>query len=105
MIPNAVDPEKCLGLSDRSRGCELLEQLGLNDAAPVFLSVGRLEANKGFAVLVSALAKVAARLPPSWGWVLVGDGPERENVQRALTHAGTVPARGPRRAGGGPRPP
>ena len=91
VIPNAVDPEKCHGLSDRSRGCELLEQLGLNDAAPVFLSVGRLEANKGFAVLVSALAKVAARLPPSWGWVLVGDGPERENVQRALTHAGLSP--------------
>ena len=88
VIPNAVDPEKCLGLSDRSRGSELLEQLGLNDAAPVFLSVGRLEVNKGFAVLVSALAKVAARLPPSWGWVLVGDGPERGNVQRALTRAG-----------------
>ena len=87
-IPNAVDPQKCRTLGDRARGCELLERLGLNEVMLVLLSVGRIEGNKGFAFLVSALARAAAHLPPSWGWILVGDGPERRNVQQALKQAG-----------------
>ena len=88
VIPNAVDPEECRSLGSRSRGCELLEGLGLNDASPVFLSVGRIEANKAFTLMVEALAQVAPDLPRSWAWVLVGDGPERSNVQRAIQNAG-----------------
>ena len=88
VIPNAVDPDRCRSLGDRRRGCELLERVGLNDATPVLLSVGRVEVNKGFTLLVSALARAAARLPPSWGWVLVGDGPELETVRRAAREAG-----------------
>ena len=87
-IPNAVDLDRCQRVGERSRGCELLERLGLNDAMPVLLSVGRLELNKGFQHLVSALSKVAVRLPTTWAWVLVGDGPERENIRRALAQAG-----------------
>lgn len=88
VIPNAVDPEACRHLGNRRRGCELLEGFGLNDAAPVFLSVGRIESNKGFALLASALADAAPSLPPSWGWVLVGDGPERQHVKRTITDLG-----------------
>lgn len=88
VIPNAVDPLECRRLGERHRGWERLEALGLNAAAPVFLSVGRIEANKGFALLASAFAQAAPSLPPSWGWVLVGDGPERPGVQRAITDHG-----------------
>ena len=88
VIPNVVDLERCRRLGSRTRGVELLASLGLNDATPVFLSVGRVESNKGFDLLVSALAQAAPHLPVSWAWVLVGDGPERQAVQRAVVEAG-----------------
>lgn len=88
VIPNAVDPDECRRQGSRARSLEVLQALGLSEPAPLFLSVGRIEANKGFEVLVSALAKAAHRLPPSWAWVLVGDGPGRSAVERAVSQAG-----------------
>ena len=54
------------------------------------LSVGRLEVNKRFETLVEALSRLAgddetARfLGPRWRWVLVGDGPRRGAIERAI---------------------
>lgn len=84
MIPNAVDPAACRALGDAARGRRLLERVGLAAAAPLFLSVGRVEANKGFEVLARALARAAGELPGSWAWVLVGEGPRRAAVERAV---------------------
>ena len=88
MIPNAVDLEACRALGDAERGRRLRDAMGFGGAAPLFLSIGRVEANKGFDVLVSALARVADRLPEGWAWVLVGDGPQRAAVEAAVTSAG-----------------
>ena len=71
---------------ERSRS--LRDEHRLGTAAPVFLSVGRLEANKGFDVAVRALAQVAGKLPEHWVWVLVGDGPERNALRQAVAAAG-----------------
>jgi len=55
----------------------------------VLLSVGRLEANKGFDVLAEALARAAraggALAAADWRWVLVGAGPQRRAPIRAHT--------------------
>jgi glycosyltransferase involved in cell wall biosynthesis len=83
MIPNAIDGAACRALADERRGRELLEAMGLAGAAPLFVSVGRVEANKGFDVLAAALQRAAPRLPPTWGWVLVGEGPRRAAVEQA----------------------
>ena len=88
VIPNAVNPEQCCQLGDVDSGHALLESRGLRQPSPLFLSVGRIETNKGFDVLVEALAKAAPQLPPTWAWVLIGDGPERAAVQRAIERAG-----------------
>jgi glycosyltransferase involved in cell wall biosynthesis len=85
LIPNAVDPEACRRAGDARRGRELLAALGLREAAPVFLSVGRIEANKGFGVLAAALARAAGQLPAGFAWVLVGEGPQRGAVEQAAT--------------------
>jgi len=90
VIPNAVDPEVIRRLGNRSRGMELVSQFGLKDASPLFLSVGRIEINKGFDVLVSALAEAALQLPESWAWILVGTGPEAGNIERAVKHEGLM---------------
>ncbi len=88
MIPNVVDPGACRGLGDVQRGRHLLEAMGLGAAAPLFLSVGRIESNKGFAVLVDALARTGTQLPDHWAWVLVGDGPQRAAIEAAVASAG-----------------
>ncbi len=88
MIPNAVDPEACRALGDATRGRALLAELGIEGSGPVLLSVGRLEANKGFDVLARALAAAGDDLAPGWAWVLVGDGPENASIQAAIRSAG-----------------
>ena len=88
MIPNAVDPGACRELGDAQRGRHLLEAMGLGASAPLFLSVGRIESNKGFDVLVEALARADRQLPERWAWVLVGAGPQRGAVETAATRAG-----------------
>ena len=88
MIPNAVDPGVCRELGDVQHGRHLLEAMGLGDAAPLFLSVGRIESNKGFDVLVDALGRASTQLPERWAWVLVGAGPQRAAIEAAAWSAG-----------------
>lgn len=88
VIPNAVDPGRCRDLGSVEHGCKLLARHGLENAAPVFLSVGRVEANKGFERMVAALVRANERLPSSWMWVLAGDGPERSKIRTAVRAAG-----------------
>lgn len=88
VIPNAVDPARCRRLGTVEQGCALLAREGHEEASPLFLSVGRVEANKGFDVMVSALAMVAQALPPGWVWVLAGEGPERSRIRTLTREAG-----------------
>ena len=83
-----MDPGACRELGDVQRGRHLLEAMGLGASAPLFLSVGRIESNKGFDVLVDALARADRQLPERWAWVLVGAGPQRAAVEAAVTSAG-----------------
>ena len=65
-------------------------ELGLQPEDVLLVSVGRLEANKGFDVLIRALGALVRQkaLPARWRWVLVGDGPMRVSLQRALDAEG-----------------
>jgi glycosyltransferase involved in cell wall biosynthesis len=60
----------------------LREQLGIRDSERVVLSVGRLSQEKGHVDLVTALAALH-RISPSLPFklVIVGDGPEREQIE------------------------
>ena len=88
VIPNVVDLDQCRRLGDPRRGRELLAGLGLSQASPLFLSVGRAESNKGFDLLAAALARAAPRLPNGWAWVLVGDGPARRRIEDTVVTSG-----------------
>ena len=88
VIPNAINASRCRELARVDHECALLAKHGLEQAAPLFLSVGRIEANKGFDVMVDALARIAKDLPAAWTWVLAGDGPERSAIRKAITAAG-----------------
>jgi glycosyltransferase involved in cell wall biosynthesis len=84
VIPNAVNPEECRQMADRERGQEILAELGLSDAAPLFLSVGRIAPNKGFDLMPQVLSKTRGRVPDTWAWLLVGGGPDRKSVEGGL---------------------
>jgi glycosyltransferase involved in cell wall biosynthesis len=87
VIPSAIDVAECLAyLSDAARA-SLRERLQLDQADLVLLSVGRLERNKGFHVLLEALARLRGRLPARWRWLLVGQGSERTRLEQ---QAGTL---------------
>lgn len=73
IVPNAVD----LSLIDREVP---KADLGIPPETRVLLSVGRLEPNKGFALLARALSRISGDLL----WILAGDGPERERIEAEI---------------------
>lgn len=90
VIPNAVELSTCDRGDAPARARALRMRVGIQPEDLLFVSAGRLEANKGFDVLVRALSSLAAdkHLPSPWRWVLVGDGPMRRALQREVASAG-----------------
>ena len=90
VIPNAISLQDCDRPAAAPRARLLREGIGLAPDDVLLVSVGRLEANKGFGVLVRALSalRAANRLPQRWRWVLVGDGPMRDTLARDVASSG-----------------
>jgi glycosyltransferase involved in cell wall biosynthesis len=77
VLPNGVDPEEIALLTPADPGRVVAEAIpGTGGALPLLLSVGRLEAYKGFDDVLAALAFLHDRqaLPAAWMWVVVGAG-------------------------------
>jgi glycogen synthase len=93
VIPNAIEPAECDRPDAASQGQALRAEIGLQPDDVLLLSVGRLEANKGFQVLIRALAALVRHkaLPERWRWVLVGDGPMRDVLRRTIASEGLSP--------------
>jgi glycogen synthase len=94
VIPNSLDLSVIDALAPPGAAEDVRRRAGIEPAERVILSVGRLEANKGFTILVSALAALrehGAASERSWRWVVVGDGPYRGRLQQAVARAGLTP--------------
>lgn len=84
VIPNGIEPEEVARLTPADPSAVVrAARPALDGAAPVFLSVGRLEGYKGFGDVLDALARLHARaaLPARWAWVVAGDGPSRPALE------------------------
>ena len=90
VIPNAIEPAECDRPDAPARAQALRAELGLQPDDVLLVSVGRLEANKGFHVMIRALAALMRQkaLAARCRWVLIGDGPLREVLQRAVSSEG-----------------
>lgn len=92
VVPNAVDLERldALGASAAGGAGDLRRSIGGAEHDALLVAVGRLEANKGFHVLIDALARLAAarRGSPRWQQVIIGDGPRRRALERRIARAG-----------------
>lgn len=91
VIPNALDLRIVDSLAGPADGARVRRAAGIRDDDAVLLSVGRIEENKGFHVLVAALAALREHSGPvaagRWKWVLVGDGPFRRRLESAIAGA------------------
>lgn len=84
LIPNGVDVDAARNWVSIDVQRVLVQRLQLAQRQPLLLSVGRLEQNKGFDLLLDALARIRSALPSKWLWLLVGDGPERAALQEKI---------------------
>lgn len=88
VIPSAIDADECLAFVQDDLRPTLRKQVRIDDADLVMMSVGRLERNKGYHVMIEALALLRDRLPPRWRWLLVGQGKEREALETLARERG-----------------
>ncbi len=92
VIPNALDLRVVDALAAAADGARVRHAAGIPPRDAVMLSVGRLEENKGFHVLIAALAALRDHAgliaEGRWRWVLVGDGPFRGRLAAAVAAAG-----------------
>ena len=92
-VPNGIDLIEAAALAGPPEGAILRRRLGIAPTELVMLSVGRLDANKGFDLMPAALARARAGQPSlgalGWRWVLVGDGPRRARIEAEI-HAHAI---------------
>jgi glycogen synthase len=90
VIPNALDLQWLDGLATHADGARLRLAAGIGRDDVVLLSVGRLEENKGFHHLATALGTLAARgrlQEGRWRWIVIGEGPFRGRLEAAIAAA------------------
>jgi glycosyltransferase involved in cell wall biosynthesis len=90
-IPNAIDLRAVDALTDPAVVGELRGRHDLALGERVLLSVGRLEASKGFHTLLRALAAVrdhGSLDGGRWRWVVLGDGPYRPALEALASELG-----------------
>lgn len=91
VIPNALDLSTVDSLAGPTDGARIRQHAGIAPDESVLLSVGRIEKNKGFHVLAAALAALrdySGRIAEGrWRWVIVGAGPYRPSLDRAIDAA------------------
>jgi len=101
-IPNGIDLDAAIALAGPADGERLRQAHGIGDQDVLFVTAGRLERNKGFDVLATALghlkdALASSSVPGSkdpglrtitWRWAIVGAGPAEDSIRAAVKHAG-----------------
>ena len=94
-LPNGIDVAAATALAGPREGQAIRTRHGIGPADIVLLSVGRLEANKGFDVLARALGALAktSRVLASqpWRWVVVGTGPRAAPLRELVSGLGLAP--------------
>jgi len=82
VIPNGVDLEELRSLTPQDAMPFTFEVLPwMSMRQPLFISVGRIETYKGFVDSLEAFRRAAPSLPKDWGWLVVGEGPQRRALQ------------------------
>jgi glycosyltransferase involved in cell wall biosynthesis len=87
VLPNGIDPEEIEAATPGDPDRVVREALpSAAGAFPLFLSVGRIEAYKGFDDALMAFDRLhrEEQLPARWAWVIVGEGRDRDRLTRRV---------------------
>jgi glycosyltransferase involved in cell wall biosynthesis len=91
-IANGLDLVEVSATAGPADGQVLRQRHGITPGETVFLSVGRLEHNKGFDLTARALAQAAhpssALQTHGWRWVIAGAGPFKSSLQSLVATLG-----------------
>lgn len=91
-IPNGIDVPAADRMAAPDDGLAVRQRAGIGADDTVLVSAGRIEFNKGADVLAAALARVfrpgSPRAAAPWHWVIVGDGPFKPDLERAIAANG-----------------
>jgi glycosyltransferase involved in cell wall biosynthesis len=87
VVPNGVDTDLFCPKADT---CALRKELGLAPDVPIIGSIGRLEAIKGYEIMIEAFAHLRDRYGdgPQPVLIVAGDGSERERLEQMVTSQG-----------------
>jgi glycosyltransferase involved in cell wall biosynthesis len=88
VIYNGVDCEHFDPRRDAPGVADCRRRHGIHDDAPVIVCVGQLRPEKAQRLLVEALARLQQRHGLAPHLLLVGDGPERESIERLASGLG-----------------
>lgn len=88
VIPSAIDVDESLGWVDEGVRSALRSRFGLPEHDPVIVSVSRLERNKGYHIMLDALALARDVLGDRWRWLLVGQGKEEAALREQAARSG-----------------
>jgi glycosyltransferase involved in cell wall biosynthesis len=87
-IPNALDLRALDALTDPTMIADLRRRADIRPDEMVLFSAGRLESNKGFDVLLQALAALrdhGGLEGRAWRWVCAGEGPARGRLEALVS--------------------
>lgn len=90
-VPNGIDLMELGEMAGPADGALIRQRHRIGADELVLLSVGRIEFNKGFDVLVEALGRAVvdtALGQRAWRWVIVGSGPFRRDLEAAIDRRG-----------------
>ncbi len=85
VIPNGVDTNRFQPNSESRQ--EVRSELGLASSTPIIGIVAALRPEKNHTLFVNAASKVLAKFPRAH-FVIIGDGPERPNIENAIASLG-----------------
>lgn len=92
LVPNAVALDE---LDREAAGADTADlrrkYLAITEDPFIMLSVGRLEANKGFEIMLAALGQIREKLgelQPGWRWLVVGGGSQAEKLRQETARLG-----------------
>jgi glycogen synthase len=90
VLPNGIDLKELSNAVQSGVQAELrLRWPTLSDATVMHgISVGRLEANKGFRYLLDALGQVREATETNWEWFVVGEGSQRTQLEQMARQMG-----------------
>lgn len=91
VIPNSINPERLSADAVRGQRQRMLDAFELSSVDPIVIGIGRLEKQKRFDIFLQT-AKLVSDQMPNVGFLIVGDGSQRKELESLAAKLGLYPS-------------